>query len=353
MRGEPAMRAALAPLTKLTVFTLVTALATGVLAMTIAGTTLTGHTAYLARFTDVSGLLVGDDVRIAGVRVGSVESVDLVDRRIAQVGFTVDTGVRLPASVTASVLYKNLIGQRYLGLERGPGPPGQTLAPGGLIPLQRTTPPLNLTVLFNGFKPLLAGLDPVQLNRLSFEIVQVLQGQGGTVESLLASTSSLTADLADRDRVLGEVIANLNAVLDTVNARDEQLSALIAALQRLVSGLAADREPIGRAVSSLDQLAGTTAGLVGQARPLVRDDVAALGQVAGTLAGSEQLLDGVLQYLPEKLNTLSRTASYGSWFNFYLCGVQGSVSVPLTSPPPGRTLVVPLTSPPPAARCSR
>ncbi|MGH3991720.1 MAG: MCE family protein, partial [Pseudonocardiaceae bacterium] len=284
------MKSALAPLTKLVVFTLVTAMATGVLAMTIANTTLVGRSDYLARFTDVSGLLVGDDVRIAGVRVGSVESIELVDRRIAQVGFSVDEGVRLPVSVTASVLYKNLIGQRYLALERGPGPPGETLAPGGLIPLERTTGPLNLTVLFNGFRPLLVGLDPAQLNRLSFEIVQVLQGQGGTVQSLLASISSLAGEIADRDRVVGELIANLNAVLDTVNARDEQLSALIGQLQRLVSGLAADRAPIGQAISSLDQLVGTTAGLVGQARPLVRDDVAALGQLATNLADSEQVI---------------------------------------------------------------
>lgn len=347
------MRGVLPALAKLTVFTLVTALATGVLAMTIANTSLTGRSSYLARFTDVSGLLVGDDVRIAGVRVGSVETIELVDRRIAQVGFSVDEAVRLPASVTASVLYKNLIGQRYLALERGPGPPGEALPPGGLIPIERTTPPLNLTVLFNGFTPLLVGLDPAQINRLSFEIVQVLQGQGGTVESLLASTSSLTAELADRDRVIGEVIANLNAVLDTVNARDEQLSALIVQLQRLVSGLSADREPIGQAITSLDRLAGTTAGLVGEARPLVRADVAALGQVATNLADSEQLVDGVLQYLPEKLNTLSRTASYGSWFNFYLCGFEGTVTVPLGDPPSsGPPLVVPLSSPPPTARCS-
>ncbi len=341
------MKSALAPLTKLVVFTLVTAMATGVLAMTIANTTLVGRSDYLARFTDVSGLLVGDDVRIAGVRVGSVESIELVDRRIAQVGFSVDEGVRLPVSVTASVLYKNLIGQRYLALERGPGPPGETLAPGGLIPLERTTGPLNLTVLFNGFRPLLVGLDPAQLNRLSFEIVQVLQGQGGTVQSLLASISSLAGEIADRDRVVGELIANLNAVLDTVNARDEQLSALIGQLQRLVSGLAADRAPIGQAISSLDQLVGTTAGLVGQARPLVRDDVAALGQLATNLADSEQVIDGVLQFMPEKLTTLSRTASYGSWFNFYLCGIEGTVTVPVAD-----ELVVPLTSPPPAARCS-
>ncbi|MGH3864791.1 MAG: MCE family protein [Pseudonocardiaceae bacterium] len=342
------MRGVLAPLTKLIVFTVVTALATGLLALTIANTTLTSRSGYLARFTDVSGLLVGDDVRIAGVRVGSVDAIELVDRRVAQVSFSVDSGQRLPASVTASVLYRNLIGQRYLALERGAGPVGKTLEPGGLIPLGRTTPPLNLTVLFNGFKPLLVGLDPAQINRLSFEIVQVLQGQSGTVESLLASTSSLTRDVADRDRVIGEVIANLNAVLDTVNARDQQLSALIVQLQRLVSGLAADRKPIGEAIVSIGQLADVTASLVSDARPALRDNIAALGTLATNLAGSEQVIDGVLRFLPEKLNTLSRAGSYGSWFNFYLCGLEGTVTVPVANAP----LVVPLTTPPPAARCS-
>ncbi|MGH3721610.1 MAG: MCE family protein [Pseudonocardiaceae bacterium] len=342
------MRGVLAPLTKLVVFTVVTALATGLLALTIANTTLTGRSGYLARFTDVSGLLVGDDVRIAGVRVGSVDAIGLVDRRVAQVSFSVDSDRRLPASVTASVLYRNLTGQRYLALERGVGPVGKALEPGGLIPLERTAAPLNLTVLFNGFKPLLVGLDPAQINRLSFEIVQVLQGQGGTVDSLLAGTSSLTRDIADRDRVIGEVIANLNAVLDTVTVRDQQLSALIVQLQRLVSGLAADRTPIGEAIVSLGRLADTTAGLVSDARPALRDDIAALGALATNLAGSEQVVDGVLRFLPEKLTTLSRAGSYGSWFNFYLCGLEGTVTVPVTNAP----LVVPLTTPPPAARCS-
>ncbi len=338
----------LAPLTKLIVFTAVTALATGLLALTISNTTLTTKASALAQFPDVSGLLVGDDVRIAGVRVGSVDSIELVDRRVAQVGFSVEARQRLPASVTASVLYRNLIGQRYLALERGAGPVGTTLEPGGLIPIERTTPPLNLTVLFNGFRPLLVGLDPAQINQLSWEIVQILQGQGGTVDSLLASISSLTRDIADRDRVVGELITNLNAVLDTVNAREAQLSALILQLQRLVSGLAADREPIGQAIVSIDQLADTTAGLLSDARPALRDDIAALGALSRNLADSEQLVDGVLRFRPEKLTTLSRAASYGSWFNFYLCGLEGTVTVPVTNAP----LVVPLTTPPPAARCS-
>ncbi|MGH4021970.1 MAG: MCE family protein [Pseudonocardiaceae bacterium] len=338
-----------APLVKLVVFTAVTALATAVLGFTISNTTFGAKTGYLARFTDVTGLLVGDEVRIAGVVVGSVASIELVDRRIAEVGFTVQQGQQLPASVTASVLYQNLIGQRYLALEQGAGPTGAMLEPGGVIPLAQTTPALNLTVLFNGFKPLLTGLDPRQLNKLSFEIVQVLQGQGGTVESLLASTASLTSEIADRDRVVGEVITNLNAVLDTVNARDEQLSALIAQLQRFVSGLAAERRPIGQAVTSLAELTDVTAGLVGDARPALRDDIAALGQLSGNLAGSEQVIDGVLQRMPGKLNTISRTAGYGSWFNFYLCGLEGSVTVPVVA---GEPVVFPLSPPPPSARCT-
>lgn len=346
------MRGVLAPLTKLIVFTTVTALATGLVALTIANVTLTGKSSYLARFSDVSGLLVGDEVRIAGVTVGSVESIELVDRRVAQVGFSVDAGQRVPASARAAVLYRNLFGQRYLSLTRGPGPVGQTLPPGGLIPIEHTTPPLNLTVLFNGFKPLLAGLDPAQLNQLSWEIVQVLQGQGGTVESLLTSTSSLTRDLADRDRVIGELITNLNTVLDTVNTRDEQLSELILQLQRLVSGLAADREPIGQAIVSIDQLAGTTAGLLADARPPLREDITALGALSSNLAGSEQVVEGVLRFLPEKLTKLSRAGSYGSWFNFYLCGLEGTVTVPLPDAA-NVPLVVPLTTPPPAARCTR
>ncbi|MGH3824269.1 MAG: MCE family protein [Pseudonocardiaceae bacterium] len=346
------MRGVLAPLTKLIVFTTVTALATGLVALTIANVTLTGKTNYLVRFSDVSGLLVGDDVRIAGVTVGSVDSIELVDRRVAQVSFSVDSRQRVPASARASVLYRNLLGQRYLSLARGPGPVGATLPPGGLIPIERTTPPLNLTVLFNGFKPLLTGLDPGQLNRLSWEIVQVLQGQGGTVESLLASTSSLTRDLADRDRVIGELIANLNAVLDTVNARDEQLSALILQLQRLVSGLAADREPIGQAIVSIEALATSTAGLLTDARPPLREDIAALGALSTNLAASEQVIDGVLQFLPEKLTKLSRAASYGSFFNFYLCGLEGTITVPVPDAA-NMPLVVPLSTPPPAVRCTQ
>ena len=195
----------LAPLLKFATFAVVVALATTVLGLTIAGAQGGARTGYSATFTDASGLLPGDDVRIAGVVVGSVDAVAIVDRRLAKVDFSVDAGQPLPASATAAILYKNLIGQRFLSLGQGAGPTGAVLKAGDTIPVAHTRAPLNLTTLFNGFQPLFAALDPEQVNSLSMEIVQVLQGEGGTVEALLASTSSLTSAIADRDQVIGQV----------------------------------------------------------------------------------------------------------------------------------------------------
>ncbi len=307
--------------------TLVVALATTVLALTIANASSGDRIGYTARFTDATGLLPGDDVRIAGVVVGSVDDVRIVDRRIAEVAFSVVAAQPVPASVTGAILYKNLIGQRFLSLAQGAGRTGETLPAGGTIPLDRTHAALNLTTLFNGFKPLFTALDPQQVNQLSFEIVQVLQGQGGTVASLLASTSSLTNTLADRDEVIGQVIDNLNAVLDTVNARDQQLSDLVVSLQALVSGLAKDRKPIGDALLSIGRLTEVTAGFVDDARPALKDDIAALGDLAGNLNNDAPKLEQTIRNLPGKFDTISRAASYGSWFQFYLCGLTGSIGL--------------------------
>jgi phospholipid/cholesterol/gamma-HCH transport system substrate-binding protein len=167
------------------------------------------------------------------------------------------------------------------------------------------------------------------VNKLSEEIVQVLQGEGGTVDSLLRHTASLTSTLADKDKVIGEVIGNLNNVLDTVNQHGEQLGNLIGSLQEFVSGFAKDREPIGDAVSSLAELAGATAGLLQDGRQPLKDSIHALGQVSATLAGSEEIVDTALRNLPMKMESIGRTVSYGSWLNTFLCGAEPSIGLPM------------------------
>lgn len=316
-----------ASLVKLVVFIVVTVLATGVLAATIGNIRLGGTTTYHALFSDATGLLPGDDVRIAGVRVGEVDGIAVAkrpQRALARVTFTVDSDRSLPASAIAQIRYRNLVGQRYVALSEGAGS-GRPLPEGGTLPLRQTRSALDLTVLFNGFKPLFAALNPEDVNSFAMEIIKTLQGEAGNVNSLLSSTASLTSTLADRDAVIGRTIDNLTEVLQTVDARDDQLSTLLVELQRFVSGLAQDREAIGASLTNIAGLAEQTAGLVRDVRPSLRKDIRELDKVTKTLDDHEEVVAGTLQRLPDKLNTITRTATYGSWFNFYLCDFTGRV----------------------------
>jgi phospholipid/cholesterol/gamma-HCH transport system substrate-binding protein len=324
------MRSITGPLIKSGVFVAVTGVATALLAVSIANTGIGDTIGYTARFTDATSLNPGDDVRISGVRVGQVDGLSVVDHDVALVRFSVDRNRPLPADVTATIKYRNLIGQRYLALGRGTAGDGGTLRPGAEIPLDRTTPAVDLTELFNGFKPLFAALAPEDVNRLSSEIVQVLQGEGGTVESLLAHTASLTSTLADRDAVIGEVITNLNSVLGTVNGRGDALSTLVSTLQQLVSGLAEDRAAIGDAIGGLADLSTATADLLDAARPPLQDSIVGLDDLSANLVGGQDDLDRFLVLLPSKLEAVGGTASYGSWLNFYLCSAVLQADPPQT-----------------------
>jgi phospholipid/cholesterol/gamma-HCH transport system substrate-binding protein len=116
-----------------------------------------------------------------------------------------------------------------------------------------------------------------------------------------------------------------------------------------VSGLAADREPIGDAIEALGGLTDTTAGLLEQARQPLKEDIAALGGLVNNLNDSEAVVEHFIQFLPEKTAKLTRTVSYGSWFNFYVCSMSGSIGIPgiITQP-----IEVPLTPSTPE-RCVR
>lgn len=318
MKTTPARRFG-GPLTKGLIFAAITAVLTVVLGISISNTGLRDTTSYKARFTSVTQLDTGDDVRMAGVRVGQVEELRIVERHLGEVTFSVERNQALPTDVTATIKYRNLVGQRYIALGRQGKDDATDLEPGSTIPLEHTTPALDLTDLFNGFKPLFRGLAPKQVNQLSSEIIQVLQGQGGTVESLLTHISSLTSTLANKDQVIGQVIDNLNSVLGTINASGDQLERLISTVQGFTSAFAEDRESIGESIEGMAKLTEATAGLLEGARPPLKDDIDALGELSKNLAGSEGTLDHFLTLLPRKFTEIGRSGTYGSWFNFYLC----------------------------------
>ena len=337
MRGQ--LRGLAGPLAKLTIFALVTVLASYVLVTTITNAGYGDQLTYRAEFTDVAGLVEGDEVRIAGVRVGQVTGIGLADpatgkddRPVADVELEVSKDVPLPAAVHATIRYRNLVGQRYIALTEGDGSSGETLDEGAVIPLTQTTNALDLTVLFGGFQPLLQALSPADVNRVSFEIIQVFQGEGGTMQSLLAHVGSLTNSLADRDHVIGSVIENLTTVMGTLADRDQQLSDLVVSLQQFVSGLSEDRNAIFDSLQTIDALATSTSDFLEQTRAPLAADIEGLGRLSNNVADTGDLVEKFLQTAPTKLDLTTRTAINSSWFNFFLCRAGGTVTLPAAGP---------------------
>lgn len=276
---------------------------------------------YSAEFSNISGMRAGQFVRASGVEVGKVKSTRLVDSgRRVQVDFAVDRSLRLYQSTTARVRYLNLIGDRYLDLSRGEGEGAdRVLPPGGFIPLSRTQPALDLDALVGGFKPLLRALEPEKINTITSAIVTVFQGQGGTINDILDQTAQLTSTLAERDQAIGEVVKNLNTVLDTTVRHRAEFDQTVDNLEKLITGLKNHAGPLAGSVANISNAAGTLADLLAENRPLLQKTVNYTQGIAQPVIDQRDRVDDTLQKIPDAIKAFGRAGVYGDFFNFYVC----------------------------------
>ncbi|WP_319432189.1 MCE family protein [Mycobacterium sp. RTGN5] len=276
---------------------------------------------YSAIFADASRLKSGDAVRAAGIRVGTVTTVVASGEDKVLVEFDADRTVALTTGTAAAVRYLNLVGDRYLELVDGPGST-RLLPPGSQIPLERTAPALDLDLLLGGLKPVIQGLNPQDINALTASLLQIFQGQGDTMASLLSKTSSFTNALADNGTIIGQVIDNLNTVVGTLDQNSGQFSATLDRLERLVAELSTQRQPIGEAIDALDRGTASLTDLLGQSRIPLKGTVDQLARLAPLLDSDKGRLDTALQKAPENYRKLIRLGAYGSFVNYYICGIQ-------------------------------
>lgn len=275
---------------------------------------------YRAEFTNVSGLAEGNFVRIAGVEVGKVKRISISDKALMVVEFSVDPSVALTQGTKAAIRWADPIGNRYMALSEGTGGP-QRLNVGDTIPVQRTEPALDLDTLLGGFRPLFRALDPQQVNALSGQLIQAFQGEGATIGGFLSQAASVTNTLADRDQLIGEVIANLDTVLGSLSGQSAQLSKAVDSLSALVHELAARKSDISNAVAYTNAGAATVADLLRQARPDFANTVFQTDRVGGLAVADRDYLDNLLNTLPDSYRSLARLGMSGSYFTYYLCDV--------------------------------
>ncbi|TWG94926.1 phospholipid/cholesterol/gamma-HCH transport system substrate-binding protein [Nocardioides sp. J9] len=309
---------------KLGILAVIGAVVLGLLYLTLGETRIGPKTSYAVLMDDISGLEASDKVRVAGVRVGQVDDIEVAEGNRMLVRFHVDSEQTLTDRTEVLVRYENLHGDRYLELQQEPGA-GKPLAAGATIPVERTTPALDLDVLLNGFKPLFRGLDGGEINELATNLVATLQGRGGTVEALLTKTGSLTNTLADDSAAITDLIDNMDVLLESLDSRDAQLRESIGKFRAVMSGYARDRDPLADSVTSIARMTDRLTELFGDSRQPFQATVIAVKDLAKILNTNQATLRKVLDTLPKAYRTLGRIASHGSVFNFYLCEVEIAV----------------------------
>jgi phospholipid/cholesterol/gamma-HCH transport system substrate-binding protein len=306
---------------KLGIFSVVLLMFTAIIIVVFGQVRFDRTTGYTAIFSNASGLRSGQFVRASGVEVGKVSNVEVVNGGSqAKVEFNVDRSLPLFEGTTASVRYLNLIGDRYLELKRGDS--DKRMPAGGTIPIEHTQPALDLDALIGGFRPVFRALDPDKVNEIAQSIITVFQGQGGTINDILDQTASLTSALADRDQAIGQVIRNLNTVLDTTVKHQDQFDQTVQDFEKLITGLNNRRDPIAGSVADISDAAGTVADLLADNRPLLQSTVGHLEVTLQPLVDQKDGLNDLLTRLPTAFKIIGRAGGiYGDFFNFYSCDI--------------------------------
>ena len=309
---------------KLAAFTAITLSLTGLLAAVIGNIQpFTRFYDVRAEFTDATGVLNTDVVKVAGVTVGKVASSEVVidgrsGRAKAVVLLRVRKDVTIPNNARAAIRFRNLLGQRMVVIARDTRRPVAPALPRdgkALIPLERTSPAFDLGIVFNNLRPVLQSLDAKSVNTVSRAIVQIFSGREAELQGMVANLADVSDALAKRGPVVTELVTNLSSVASTVAAHDDELSSVLASLDELVGTLGNRSAELARAVDNLGVASAGTARLLRENRPGLDNTIAKLAVVLDMLARQKADLDAALRTLPATAEALNRATTYGEWAN--------------------------------------
>src|SRR2546423_6387598 len=280
-----------------------------------------GGTGYAAAFRDGSGLTPGNEVRVAGVKVGKVTAVTL--RRdsatYVRVEFRVDDGsVRLGTTTGATIRIKTVLGQKYLAL--APAGPGK-LAKGAQIPLTRTASPFDVIQAVNGLADTLQQIDTGQLAQAFTVLSQTFADTPASVRSSFAGLAQVSQSIASRDGELRDLLSHARGVSSVLAERDTEFQKLVADGSQLLTEVIARRDAIHNLLVTSSQLAIQISGLVADNRNQLGPALANLRGVVANLQQNRDNLAATVQNMAPFITAFTNVLGSGRWFDSYLAGL--------------------------------
>ena len=273
-----------------------------------------GGDTYSAAFSEAGGLKVNDEVRIAGVRVGKVESVALEGDHV-RVGFRVDNGSGFGTDTRADIKVKTILGSMYLALT--PAGPGQ-LPEGTEIPESRTSSPYDVVDAFSGLAQRSEEIDTHQLAKAFTTMADLTRNTPEEFQSALKGVSALSANVAAKNEQIGTLLQNLKRVSDTLDARDQDIVGLMKDSDVLFRALVKRREAVHNLLTSTAQLSKELTALVKQSRADLKPALTHLQSVIEVLNKNEDNIDNSLRLMAPFYRVFANTLGNGPWFDTYI-----------------------------------
>ena len=281
---------------------------------------LTGRT-YQAAFHDASGLTSGNEVRVAGVRVGVVTGVELAraPQPYVRVRFRVDDdGVRLGRDTGATIRIKTVLGQKYLALS--PAGPGK-LPEDGQIPLARTAAPFDVVQAVTGLAGTLDKIDTEQLAQAFTTLSQTFADTPASVSTSLTGLSRLSRTVASRDAELRTLLARARDVTGVLAQRDDEFRALVADGEKLLSEVSRRRDAIHQLLVGTNDLATQLSGLVADNRTQLEPALRKLRDVVAILQRNRDDLEQSIRRMAPFVTAFANVVGNGRWFDSYVDGL--------------------------------
>lgn len=314
------MKISKAQLLKIGSFTLVCLVFTVLLGVKLANSRLFSDTYDLkAQFTDASGVLVGDAVKIAGVDVGRVTATEIKDGK-ALISFNIDKDIRLSRDSRIGIRWRNVLGQRFVYVYPGTGP--GAYEEGDVIPASQTRDVADIGEFLNRAGPVLKAIDPDQANRFLDAMNTALQDNEANVRQLIDSGASLTTDLRQRDEEISSLIVNADKIMAAFASQDEHIASILENLNGASGTLARRTKDINALVTNFSDVQDQLDDLLVQSRRNIDATLANANLVTGVLTQNRKNLSKTLATLPAGLAGYFQTSSWGEFFNVRIIEVR-------------------------------
>ena len=287
-----------------------------------------GGTTYSADFTESAGLNSGNEVRVAGVKVGKVTGVSL-DRGRVKVTFRVK-GTWVGDASTAAIMIKTLLGEKYLAVD----PLGTARQnPSRRIPVSRTTSPYDVTQAFDQLGGTLGRLDTDKLGQSLQAISDTFRDTPPNVRKAVEGLSALSKTISSRDERLARLLAGTRKITGTLAAQSGDFDSLLHDGNLLLGEIARRRSSIHALLTGTQQLSAQLSGLVRDNQAQLDPTLRALDQVTSMLRRNQGSLDHALAVAGPYYRLVGNTLGNGRWFDSYLCGVIPRDYLPPGTPP--------------------